>query len=672
VNRTLATLRVAAAAVLAMALVACGGGGDDAAPPAPATPTAPTITTQPQAVSVTEGQPASFSVTAAGSAPLAYQWRRGGATIAGATGATYTLAATTLADSGAQFSVVVSNSAGNVTSANATLTVNPAIVPPAITTQPQSVTVTAGQTATFSVVATGTAPLTYQWRRNGADIAGATGASYTTPATTVTDSGAVFSVRVTNASPTSAVSANATLTVNAAPPAPVAPSITTQPQSVSVTAGQTATFSVVATGTAPLGYQWRRNGANIAGATGASYTTPPTSLADTGAQFSVVVSNGVGSATSAAATLTVSAALAQAPRIVAAGALSNGYVMARSAGGSAWAWGGNAVGKVGDGTLVARATPFQWPGVSNAASLAPGNTHGFVHRADGSALGAGQNVNGELGTGSRTMTVPPSITTPTAVTVLSGLRMLAASQTYTAAVRNDGTVWHWGQLPGGSVSLTAVQVPGLADVRAICVNGSTVSYGLALREDGTVWFWGQDVTGALPGQGTSQSGPVLTAVQVPGLAGVVQVSCAFATAIALRGDGSVWTWGSNPGLGYDTSPPIAPQLSPRQVTGLSGIVQVGGYWQTMVAVQSDGSVWAWGSNGAGQLGSGDTVASVTPRRLTTITDVAEATSGFDYSLFVRRDGTVWAVGSNGFGQLGNPAAGSGTLTPLQIPGLNLN
>ncbi len=621
---------------------------------------------------MTEGQAASFSVTATGTAPLTYQWRRGGATIAGAIGATYTLNAATLGDSGAQFSVIVGNGADNVTSSAATLTVNPAIVPPSITTQPQSVTVTAGQTATFTVVATGTAPLAYQWRRNGVDIAGATSASYTTPATTVTDSGAVFTVRVSNASPTPAVSNGATLTVNAQPPTPTAPAITTQPQNVSVAAGQTATFSVAATGTAPLSYQWRRNGTDIAGATSASYTTPATTLADNGAQFSVVVSNSVNSVTSTAATLTVSAAMAPAPRIMAAGALSNSYVMARSAGGSAWAWGGNAVGKVGDGTLVARATPFQWPGVSNAASLAPGNTHGFVHRADGSALGAGQNVNGELGTGTRTMAIPPSITTPTAVTVLSGIRMLAASQTYTAAVRSDGTVWHWGQLPGATISLSAVQIPALTDVRSICVNGSTVSYGLALRGDGTVWFWGQDVSGALPGQGSSLLGPVLVPVQVSGLTGVVQVGCAFSTAVALRSDGSVWTWGSNPGLGYDTSSSISPQLSPRQVTSLSGIVQVGGYWQTMVAVQSDGSVWAWGSNGAGQLGTGGTAASTVPQRITTINDVAEATAGFDHTVFIKRDGTVWAVGSNAFGQLGNPAAGAGSLTPLQIPVLNLN
>ena len=198
---------------------------------------------------------------------------------------------------------MVSNSVGSVTSNAATLTVNPAPVAPSITTQPSSVTITAGQTATFSVTATGTAPLSYQWSKNGTLISGATSSSYTTPAETTSASGAQFTVVVSN-SVGSVTSSAATLTVN---PAPVAPSITTQPSSVTITTGQTATFSVTATGTAPLSYQWSQNGTAISGATSSSYTTPAETTSASGAQFTVVVSNSVGSATSNAATLTVNA-----------------------------------------------------------------------------------------------------------------------------------------------------------------------------------------------------------------------------------------------------------------------------------------------------------------------------------------------------------------------------
>ena len=243
---------------------------------------------------MTAGQTATFTVVAAGTAPLSYQWQKNGVNITGATSAGYTTPATTTSDSGSTFAVVVSNTAGTVTSATATLTVNAAPVAPTITTQPANQTVTAGQTATFTVVAAGTAPLSYQWQKNGVNITGATSASYTTPATTTSDSGSTFAVVVSNTAGT-VTSATATLTVNAAP---VAPTITTQPANQTVTAGQTATFTVVAAGTAPLSYQWQKNGVNITGATSASYTTPATTTSDSGATFRAVVTNSAGNATS--------------------------------------------------------------------------------------------------------------------------------------------------------------------------------------------------------------------------------------------------------------------------------------------------------------------------------------------------------------------------------------
>ncbi len=175
-------------------------------------------------------------------------------------------------------------------------------VAPAISLQPASVTVTAGQSATFSVAATGTAPLSYQWQNaaTGANIAGATSASYTIASTTSADSGNTYRVVVSNVA--GKVTSNAaTLTVNGLPV------ITTQPADQTVIVGQTATFSVVATGTAPLSYLWQyaTTSTNITGATSASYTTPATVLGDSGQTFQVVVSNAYGSQTSRAALLTV-------------------------------------------------------------------------------------------------------------------------------------------------------------------------------------------------------------------------------------------------------------------------------------------------------------------------------------------------------------------------------
>jgi Immunoglobulin I-set domain len=176
-------------------------------------PVVPSIATQPSDQTVTVGQAATFGVSATGTAPLYYQWRKNSTSISGANASSYTTPATAAGDNNAKFDVVVGNSAGSVTSAQATLMVTATPTAPAITTQPANVTVTTGQTATFSVVASGTAPLSYQWQKNAADISGATSSSYTTPMTTTADSGALFRVVVNN-SAGSATSNTATLTVN--------------------------------------------------------------------------------------------------------------------------------------------------------------------------------------------------------------------------------------------------------------------------------------------------------------------------------------------------------------------------------------------------------------------------------------------------------------------------
>src|SRR6266850_631478 len=310
----------------------------------------PTIVTPPANQTVTAGQTATFSVTASGTAPLSYQWQENGADISGATSASYTTAATTAQDNGAQFRVMVSNSAGSATSSAATLTVDS---PPTIVTPPANQTVTAGQTATFSITASGTAPLSYQWQKNGADINGATLASYTTAATTAQDNGAQFRVMVSNPAG-SATSGMATLTVDSPP------TIVTPPANQTVTAGQTATFSITASGTAPLSYQWQKNGADINGATLASYTTAATTAQDNAAQFRVVVSNSAGSATSSAATLTVDSpptiATPPANQTVTAGQMATFSVTASGTAPLSYQWQKNGA-DINGATLASYTTP---------------------------------------------------------------------------------------------------------------------------------------------------------------------------------------------------------------------------------------------------------------------------------------------------------------------------
>jgi hypothetical protein len=177
--------------------------------------TPPGIATQPSNQTVMQGQAATFTVAANGSAPFTYQWQRNQVNINGATSPSYTINPATFADDQTKFRCVVTNAFGNATSNQATLTVN---APPSITNNPADQTVTEGQPVTFNVAAIGSAPLVYQWQRNQMNIGGATSASYTINATSASDNGAKFRCVVTNGFG-NATSNEATLTVNAAPPA---------------------------------------------------------------------------------------------------------------------------------------------------------------------------------------------------------------------------------------------------------------------------------------------------------------------------------------------------------------------------------------------------------------------------------------------------------------------
>jgi hypothetical protein len=199
------------AVLFAFALMACGCSGFNYS--SSSKTSGPVITAQPTSQTATAGQPATFSVSVTGTAPIYYQWQRNGANISGATSSSYTISAAAPSDNGASFRVVVTNTAGNVTSGAAILTVTSSPAAPSITTQPANQAVNAGQTATFFVAAAGTAPLSYQWQKNNSNIPGATSSSYTTPATVSTDNGASFRVIVTNAV-NSVTSNSATLTVN--------------------------------------------------------------------------------------------------------------------------------------------------------------------------------------------------------------------------------------------------------------------------------------------------------------------------------------------------------------------------------------------------------------------------------------------------------------------------
>jgi large repetitive protein len=240
------------------------------------------------------GQPASLEVIASGYPPPTVQWRKGGVNIVGATSSALNIPNPQPADNG-RYSVVVSNSLGTVVGAEYTFTVAASSTP---TVTPTTQTVTVGQSATFVASPGVTMPVTYQWRKNGAAIGGATAASYTLPNVQLSDAGTYSVVVTVTANAVVMTSNNATLVVNSAI------TFTTQPQSQLALLGGNVVLSATAQGTAPLSYQWRKNGQPIAGATSSTLTLTNVQLTDSGA-YTLVASNSTGTAESNAANLTV-------------------------------------------------------------------------------------------------------------------------------------------------------------------------------------------------------------------------------------------------------------------------------------------------------------------------------------------------------------------------------
>jgi pectate lyase len=261
--------------------------------------TPPSITEDVQDQQIFVSQTASFSVLASGTLPLYYQWYYNtNSILTNDTSSSITITNAQLTDAGG-YSVVVSNTYGMVTSSVAQLSVT-IPDPPSIITQPQDTTVLPGDTATFTVEAGGSEPLSYQWYYNTNTLVnGATDSTLTLTNVQPGEAGS-YSVVVSNLA-SAITSSNAMLNVNTNPVAPV---FTSDPASQVVLAGSTATLTASADGTAPISYQWYDNNVPIMGATSSTLTLVNVQTSSDGSYY-VTASNNVGGATSTTAVLTV-------------------------------------------------------------------------------------------------------------------------------------------------------------------------------------------------------------------------------------------------------------------------------------------------------------------------------------------------------------------------------
>lgn len=300
--------------------------------------------------------------------------------------------------------------------------------------------------------------------------------------------------------------------------------------------------------------------------------------------------------------------------------------------------------------------------------LSAGSGYSLLTKADGTVWGWGTNTSAQIGIGS-TADIP----LPVQVTGLSDTIGIAAGEVRSAALRSDGTVWVWGDnirgylgtsstdvctASGGSFTFacakTPVQIKELSAARAIA---GGASYLAAVKSDGTVWGWGDLYSGGTIGNGIAAT-PNTTPRQVSGLQSIQSVAVGSGHALALRNDATVWGWGYN--LYGQLGTPVIGAALPQQVVGLIDVTAIAAGGYQSLALKKDGRVWAWGSNG---LQSGSSVATDLD-----LSGVSAITAGDRHAAVLKTDGTVWAWGSNSYGQVGNGNT-SDVVAPIEVTGL---
>jgi alpha-tubulin suppressor-like RCC1 family protein len=340
--------------------------------------------------------------------------------------------------------------------------------------------------------------------------------------------------------------------------------------------------------------------------------------------------------------------------------------------GTVWTWGWNSLGQLGRPPInVNSPTPAQ-VGITDVVAVAGARWHSLALKRDGTVWSWGNNYDGELGNGT---TGPPQLS-PVQASGLTDVIGIGAGVSFSVALKRDGTVWAWGIINDISLGInygtSPSQIPGLSGIAQISANQNTI---FALKTDGAaagiIWSWGVNRYGIL-GDGTFSNRA--TPVPVVGMTDVIMVAGGGADrhAVAVRNDGTIWTWGDNPWgqLGDGTStarqkpgPAFVP--FPNRVISLTA---GSGFSLAVQRPPTGGSItWAWGLNDVGRLGDGTTSTASTPVRNLVSDAVMVAAQNGAHALAVSSDARVWAWGSNGSGQIGDGTT-TNRPTPIAVPG----
>lgn len=396
--------------------------------------------------------------------------------------------------------------------------------------------------------------------------------------------------------------------------------ILTNPASQIAFVGTNVTFSVSCGGATAISYQWNNNGIAVSEATNSVFTLYSVTTNDSGS-YSVTVSDGTNSETSAPAILTVII-----PRM--------------------WVMGDNSSGQLGDGTLSDRPLPVSPLG--GALLMAGGASHSLFVKPDGTLWAMGNNASGQLGDGTTVQRITP-------VPVWTNVIGLAAGVNHSLLIDSNNVLWafgdnSYGQLGDGTGTQQNSPVSISQNVTFVAAGAY---HSLFVTSDGNLWAMGNNNSGQLgDGTSTSRNAPVIVASNVISAAGGGYHS------FFLQSDGTLYGMGANKSgqLGDGTTN----SHSVPVIVGYNVSCMSAGAYHSLF-VKSDGTLWAMGDNSYGQLGDGTTAQHNNP--VIVASGVASVASGFFHGLFVGTNGALWAMGANSSGQLGD---GTWAMQPLPV------
>jgi alpha-tubulin suppressor-like RCC1 family protein len=321
---------------------------------------------------------------------------------------------------------------------------------------------------------------------------------------------------------------------------------------------------------------------------------------------------------------------------------------------NAYGWGLGTSGRLGDGTTISKLSPVSVVGgFTDWVQVSAADLHTVALRANGTAWSWGQNNIGILGDNTFTSRTSP-------VSVVGGFTdwvQVSAANLHTAAIRANGTAYAWGNNQSGQLgdnTITSRSSPvsvvgGFTDWVQISAGASHTT---AIRVNGTAYAWGSNTNAKLgDGTTTSRSSPVSV---VGGITDWVQVSAGYICTVAIRANGTAWGWGGNTQgqLGDNTTTTSSSPVS--VVGGFTNWVQISAHELHTVAIRANGTAYAWGGNSVGQLGDNTTTSRSSPVSVVGgFTDWVQISAGGAYTVAIRANGTAWAWGLNTVGNLGD-------------------